>query len=369
MISEIEGVFASLGGELVDPAIVLPAALPLELSGEAIRGRLCIFTDNQSRDMALRPDLTLPLALDQVKAREAGHSGEQAVRYASRAFRLPQSAEEPAEFMQVGYERFGGKSGPDIDAEVYTAVVNASIAGGAERGVTRLGDLAIFDTFVGALGLAKSVEQTLKRAFREDGGINAVLQGTSRSSTRVTDRLKNVSREDAESLVQEMLSMAGIEVVGSRTLNEVVTRLVEQSNDGRVADIPEDLRVVLAKLVDVDVPVETTAETLSRLARDAGLSDVDDALDALARRIELITAKDTRFVKQARFSVTFGRRFTYYDGFVFEIADPDGDLSKPYGAGGRYDKLLSKLSAGNIDEPAIGGVVRPDRLPVTGADQ
>ena len=54
---------AALGGEFIDPPMVLPAAVPLELSGEAVRSRICTFVDGHAQEWALRPDLTLPVAI------------------------------------------------------------------------------------------------------------------------------------------------------------------------------------------------------------------------------------------------------------------------------------------------------------------
>ena len=83
-------VFARLGGDLVDPPTLMPAALPLELSGEAVRARLCVFANGDGYEQALRPDLTLPVAQAEADARAAGTTtGETVARYAARAFRLP----------------------------------------------------------------------------------------------------------------------------------------------------------------------------------------------------------------------------------------------------------------------------------------
>jgi ATP phosphoribosyltransferase regulatory subunit len=54
------------------PDYVLPADIPLELSGEAVRARLCVFTDNRGAEMAMRPDLTLPVAQREAARLEGG---------------------------------------------------------------------------------------------------------------------------------------------------------------------------------------------------------------------------------------------------------------------------------------------------------
>ena len=54
--------FEASGAEPVNPAYILPSDIPLELSGEAVRARLCVFTDHRGNEMVMRPDLTLPVA-------------------------------------------------------------------------------------------------------------------------------------------------------------------------------------------------------------------------------------------------------------------------------------------------------------------
>ncbi|MEM9667391.1 MAG: ATP phosphoribosyltransferase regulatory subunit [Pseudomonadota bacterium] len=367
MIADIQSVFARLGGNLVDPPMVMSATLPLELSGEAIRSRLCIFTDNHNRDVALRPDLTLPLAVEEVAARKNGRSGEYTARYVSRAFRQPLTPDQPAEFIQIGCERYGYPSNPEIDAEIYTAVAQGALAGGAVAGVTHFGDLAVFDAFLNALELSSSVARTIGRAFREEGGIDAILSGEKRETNAFAKRLKDVPADDANRLVSETMDMAGIRLVGTRSLDEVVERLVEQVKDGDASSLTDEAKAMLSSLVKIDVAAEVAPEALLKTANQFGVTGIDDALEALSVRLEKIKQVAPEFLGDTRFAVSFGRRFTYYDGFVFQISDPGADLSRPFGAGGRYDELLSRISGGEVDSSAIGGVVRPDRLPVKGS--
>ena len=63
-----------------------------------------------------------------------------------------------------------------------------------------------------------------------------------------------------------------------------------------------------------------------------------------------------------RFRSGFGRRFTYYDGFLFETLAPNLTDRQPIASGGRYDGLIAGLSNGKAEATAIGGVVRPDRV-------
>jgi ATP phosphoribosyltransferase regulatory subunit len=56
----------------------------------------------------------------------------------------------------------------------------------------------------------------------------------------------------------------------------------------------------------------------------------------------------------------FGRPFSYYDGFLFEVRSAALSADEAVAAGGRYDGLLARLQA-ERGAPAIGCMVRPYR--------
>jgi histidyl-tRNA synthetase len=76
-------------------------------------------------------------------------------------------------------------------------------------------------------------------------------------------------------------------------------------------------------------------------AEARGLQDITD--DLRARGLD-------RFVQ---LDLTVVRGLAYYTGFVFEVFDR-GKKERALAGGGRYDKLLSLMSDGRIDLPALG---------------
>jgi ATP phosphoribosyltransferase regulatory subunit len=64
------------------------------------------------------------------------------------------------------------------------------------------------------------------------------------------------------------------------------------------------------------------------------------------------------------FDAGFGRVFSYYDGFLFEVISPPVGWDAPLAAGGRYDGLLGRLSG--VAASAVGCMVRPARAWVGG---
>lgn len=360
-MSAPQDIFARLGGELCDPPIVMPANQPLELSGEAVRARLCVFVGESGEECALRPDLTLPLAIAQA---EAGVSGETVKRYAARAFRLPAVASDPVEFTQVGFERYGAPSTAETDAETFALVCEAAASSEVTESETRMGDLAVFPAFVDALDLAPGLADALKRAFRQVGGVSALLKAKPKQAPHgLAARLKGASPAEAKAIVADIFALSGIQPQGTRSIDEIVEGLLAQAADAEYGGAPDLARQTLESVMAVDCAPEQAADALLAIARQAGIDGVEPVLTRLDARVARMREAAPAFMQAARFGTPFGRRFNYYDGFLFELFRP-GESSgrRPFGAGGRYDTLLSKLSNGAVDASAIGGVVRPDRL-------
>jgi ATP phosphoribosyltransferase regulatory subunit len=361
--------FERLGGALVDPDMVLPAALPLDLCGESVRARLCVFADHQNQDLALRPDLTLPVALEEIKLRESGSvKGEHVQRYHARAFRQA-VADEPMEFIQTGFERFGAPTRPEIDAEVFGLVSDAAIGAGVHIGVARFGDLGILPGIIELLDLSDATKAGLRRAFREEGGVRAFLDRSDRASNLFVYELQSLDRGAVEAKIAEKFKAESITHFSDRTTAEIVTRLMEQAEEiesGNVSDLASE---TLEAVLELQCKPSDAANRLRTIAQRADIeTGLSPLLDGLEERHALISQQAPEFLEGAMFSPAFGRRFTYYDGFVFEIGELGERRSSPFGAGGRYDALLTDLSHGSVSATAIGGVVRPDRLALARAN-
>ena len=364
---------AETGGDVIEPPILIEAKVPLELSGEAVRSRICTFVDQNGKEWALRPDLTLVVAQSEVAARASGPKGETVRRYCGPIFRLPSAAGEPVEYDQVGLEKFGAPRSVDEDVWLFTTLTNASGACGVESGHARFGDLSIFPAFVDALNVPADTAAGLKRAFRQAGGVRAYLDGQGQIQSGLSRRLSGMPRQDIAAFVDDIFAMTNVRPVGERRADEIVERLYERAKSAAGPSLTDEQGGVLDRLLSLDVAFSEAPDALATLASEAALSGLDAKLERFRQRTEqVMNEASSSFTKNARFATQFGRRFTYYDGFVFEVAakDAEGGLKPPFLAGGRYDSLLADLSGGAVSETALGGILIPHRLPgQSGADQ
>jgi len=346
---------ARVSGVKAEPKTLLPAEVILELSGEAVRSRLCTFTDASGQEHCLRPDLTTPIA-QMVATREMP-----VARYhgAGPVYRLPpRGSDDPVEHLQIGFEWFGNMSSPAEDAEAVAVALEAAQAGGVTGAKVRFGDVAIYQALLNALPLSPQWRDRLRRAFSRRKGPRELLEASLRHPD-MSDAARQIgclNDDDAARAVAAELAALGVDPV-ARTIEDIARRLREKATDPP----PEaGISSVLASYLDLSMPGAEAAEGLRQFARESGL-ELDAALDDFSARMALIAKLRPPFWADAVFGAEAGRRFEYYDGFVFDLARP-GASDRPILSGGRYDGLIARLSAGAVEASGIGAAIRADRL-------
>lgn len=351
--------FESIGGDWIDPPMLMPASIPLELSGEAVRSRLLTSSDAPGEELALRPDLTLAVVRHHI---EAGASGPVSYRYLGKAFRQPVREGETAEFYQTGFECFGHDNRFEQDITAISAICHDVREAGLEKGQLFVGDISLFNAFVKALDLSPFWSAQLRRAFRRREGIQQLLnQKAEAPRSALAMILAELPEDQAGALLDEVLSFSGGQVIGGRTRDDILGRLQHQAEAVRVGPLDARARKVLGELIHVEGRPEDVLKSLTMLAQGHQLK-LDEALSKTAELYTRLSQNGAPFWDGAHVSIQFGRRFDYYDGLVFELQHTSLGPKRPIANGGRYDDLVRRLSQGESNTPAIGAVIRPDRL-------
>src|SRR6478735_5247562 len=359
--------FERAGYVRVTPAILQPAEPFLDLSGEDIRKRMYLTTDPQGRELCLRPDLTIPVSRDYLASPVAG--APKALCYLGPVFR--HRAEGAAEFLQAGIESFGRPDKAAADAEMLALGLDATAHYGLGAPDIRMGDVALFCALVAALDLAPAWKRRLIKDFNHKTSLAQDLDrltiGASHARSEYQGVLTALAGSDpkgAHALVTDLLSIAGINAVGGRSIGEIADRFLEQSALGASARLPRDVRGLIERFLAIAGNPDEAAAALRALADDAKMtSTLAPALDQFESRTGFLEARGVD-VKRLRFSTAFGRGLDYYTGLVFELTDPKrtGD---PLVAGGRYDELLARLGA-TAPIPAVGFAIWIERFAVYG---
>ena len=351
----------------VAPALLQPAEPFLDLSGEDIRRRMYLTTAPDGSEFCLRPDLTIPVSRDYLASSAAGNPAGYC--YLGPVFRHRTDA--PAEFLQAGIESFGRSDKAAADAEMLSLGLEATAHYGLTLPDIQIGDVALFAGLIAGLDLPPAWKRRLIKDFNRKTNLaqdlDRLVLGCNNARPEYQGVLAALAGSDpkgAHALITDLLSIAGINAVGGRSIGEIAGRFLEQSALGASAKLPRDVRGLIERFLAIQGNPDEAAAALRALARDAKMAPaLEPALDHFETRTGFLEARGVD-VKRVRFSTAFGRGFDYYTGMVFELTDPQrtGD---PLVAGGRYDDLLTRLGA---PEPiaAVGFAVWIERLAVYG---
>jgi len=336
----------------VQPPILQPADAFLELSGEALRRRLFLTTDADGRELCLRPDLTIPACRMHI---ENNAPVPASYCYLGRVFR-DRGGDGLGEYLQAGIESLGREDLEAADAECLALALESARHFGVERPAIRMGDVGLFEAFVGALSISPAWRRRLLKDFNRTGTLAADLSnlktttGAPSPHAGMLAALEGSDPASARAFVADLLSIAGITNVGGRTVGEIAERFLEQASLG-AEGLSENARAALARYLSIEGDPDTALAELRQLAKDSNL-DLSAALARLEQRIGFMAADGVN-LKSVRFATAYGRALDYYTGMVFELCDPSAHVKWPLVAGGRYDKLMTLLGS-RTPVPAVG---------------
>jgi ATP phosphoribosyltransferase regulatory subunit len=361
VLGAVRAPFAALGATAIDPPVIQPLNLILDLSGEAMRERLILVQADNGSEGALRPDFTIPAARLHI---ESGGAGGRYF-YEGKAFRAaPRGREAYEEFLQIGLEAFETQAAPEGDAEIAGLAWRAAAAGGRNDLTLHLGDVGLFAAFVDTLELAQPLAARIRRAFASPRRLHALLGGVAAApvaapnGNALSHLIAGLPEAEAAAVLEDLWSLAGIEPAGGRSAAEIVHRLAERAAVANAPSLtPEQAALIGRFLAIADAPA-AALDAVARLAGPGGRK-LETALKDWSRRLSALADQGAP-VNAMRLATAFGRDFGYYDGVLFEVRSAALGEHRPVAAGGRYDSLFGRLGA-SLACGAVGCMVRPGR--------
>jgi ATP phosphoribosyltransferase regulatory subunit len=354
-------VFAARGYERAEPSVLQSADIFLDRSGEEIRHRTFAFTDPSGNDLCLRPDITIPISRMQLSS-NANYPAR--LCYNGLVFRhQPAEPERPTQFWQAGAELLGLEDRAAAETEILSLAVEALHAAGLNAFTVKLGDLALFSSFIDALAVPPQWRNRLKRHFWRADYFDKLLQQLSGNATsdaqRLLAHLGTLAPAEAHSAFEGLMDLLGIAPQGGRMREEIVERLMERAADAAALSLDPKLASSIARLLAVSGPAEESLNQIRALTKEAGVA-LDAPLAAMEQRLRMLNELGVES-DRVSFAARFGRNMEYYTGFVFELWSCDAEGTVQIAGGGRYDSLLEQLGAGRAI-PAIGVAIRTERL-------
>lgn len=250
-------------------------------AGASLEGTAFRMVDLDGSLLALRPEMTLPIAR-LAASRLSGEPGPHRLRYAADVYREQASLRgDSRQFTQLGVELLG-VNGPASDAEVICVLVDALAAAG-------LGDFTV------GIGTVAVLRALIEAAGADSAWANALLAAA---------HSRNLVAFDA--LAASLAVSAGV---------------------------GEALRTV--------VRIAGGREAIAECRMAVGAVGCADALDSLDATWEILEAAGAAGPVRVDFGIL--RSFDYYTGLIVEAYAPG--LGVPLGGGGRYDDVLAAFSA------------------------
>jgi ATP phosphoribosyltransferase regulatory subunit len=351
--ASLRALFADAGYVFVEPPILHDASVFVEVAGEDLRRRMFLTTDAGGRELALRPEYTVPVCLHHLATGPADRRADYG--YVGRVFRQRTSGR--SEFLQAGVESLGRADAPEADADVLALAFAAANELEMTGAKVTIGDTQLFAAVVGALDLGAPWRLRLRRAFGDRSRLRSLL-----ASARGTSRAKAVRSNVAmlRDQVTEMLSETGLAVIGARTADEIAERFLDK--EMLAEGISDHAVAALEEFLAIAGPPSPALAELRAFAQHTRLAIT--AIDQFARRTEAL-ARHGIEVDRLTFAADFGRRLDYYTGFVFEFRRGDSRTSGAAIGGGRYDGLMAIIDPGRPAGslvPAVGFAISLDRV-------
>jgi ATP phosphoribosyltransferase regulatory subunit len=347
--------FEREGYARIEPPVLQPADLFIDLSGEDIRRRMFVTQDASGAELCLRPEYTIPVCLQHLSRHGARPSG---YSYGGPVFRMRPG--ESGEFLQAGIESIGRPDAAAADAEILGLALEGLEEIGGLVPFVKLGDMGLLHALIDALGVAPAAKRRVIRAIVSGQGL-ASLSETDGPATQehagLLAAIEGQAPQAAKAFVEDILSIAGIATVGGRSAGEIAERFLARAANR--TGLSDEAREVLERYLTIQGDPDQAADAVRVLARDAGL-DLNAAVGLFEERTGFMAARGLD-VGSFSFAATFARNLDYYTGFIFEVQDTRRSDGKPVVGGGRYDRLLEHLgSEGPI--PAVGCSFWLDRI-------
>ena len=347
--------FVANGFTPLDTPMLQPAAPFINRMGGEMQRRLYTFNDPAGEQLCLRPDLTIPTALDYINQKR---TGEARYCYQGTAFRYqPRGSGKPEEFTQLGLEIIGGTD-PRQDTEtilrlIFEQITNAGLnkPGMIEIHIT---DYEFFTHFLDALDLLENTKAKIRRHIDSAENLEDFERLLAEDSARAKLARASISYLESHHIEPE-------QVIAGRSSAEINQRMSERNTDAEDIAIPDDKRdellEFLKSLHDSQFR-EKHSNKFLELENWSGTRIIELILNVVNPALNGADGLSHDTVQPRS---VIGQKLAYYTEFSFEIRATALSTNNVIATGGRYDDLLQSLGA-DAPTPAIGGAIALERL-------
>ncbi len=353
---------AEFGGSWRELPILMPAETILEMAGETLRPRLYFTQSPDGRELCLRPDLTIPAALQYIENDDAI---SQKYLCSGKVFRADGTGNINAhEINQLGIEYFGDEDLLNAEFSVLKSVYEAC------KGVS---DAPFYFEFSDASLISKIIQSAnidkVWKGYLLDvaGEINELLMRLDfavltekPAPSALAKSMIEIWENEAIASVDEILGIAKLKTHNSRNAKDIALRMRQKAKRALAPPLNTEFAETLKAIINVKNRPLTAISQITRLGEKIGV-DLGDWEKSQSEKFAKLFQIGREIDENGVFVGAKAGRFEYYDGFTFDIHFTEC-ADRPFVSGGRYDGLVSVLSNGIKTSRAIGAVIRAKRI-------
>ena len=363
-VASLKSFLSEAGYGPIDTPLLEDTELFVRKSGGELTSRLYTFTEPGGRRVSLRPEFTSSVIRYFIN--EVGPDATPfRCHYSGPVFRYePGDASNLRQFTQVGAELVG-TAGTEADAEMLAVAWNGLRQIGLEGHRLRIGHLGSIHDLLDRYALSELAKlfaigrlQELKDGSLDAAGLRqraegvGLLSGSNGATLRAAE--SEGIDEAAVGFIKEALSASMPSSLGSRTAEEIITRMLRKARRPDDGAIFEEAVEAVSRLVQLEGAPDHVIEAANRVVEGVAGHDHFKPLESL------VEALNRKGIGESDLVLDMGmvRGIAYYTGAIFEITAGDG---RSLGGGGRYDGLVRALG-GDEDVPALGFAYSMDRV-------
>ena len=331
----------SKGFKYIDLPSVIEANHIVQRSGENFRKFIFSFTDQNGRELCLRPDLTITSCLRYL---ENNLKGKEKIFYSGQAYRKSQNKKDSIIRNQIGFEILGSKDEKNDDKEIINTSLKSLQNIKYSSGTLTIGNVEIFNLLISKLDIPKRWKLRLARHFWREEYFNDLLKRLETNSD-VDPTIVEIDKKRYVKMLKEDLS----NIVAGRTINEILKRFDQKIKDPRRASKGKNVSKIIKDFLKIKCPINKAAIELNKFFKK---NKINLAVDQKYFPISNNKVSKLNVV----FSASFGRQLEYYTGMVFKIDIKSKNTLKNIINGGRYDGLISDLGS-KKQTPAVGAAL------------
>src|SRR5262249_40165080 len=143
------------------------------------------------------------------------------------------------------------------DAETLILADNAIARTGLKNVDVTVGDLGLFAGLLDALGLTPQWAERLRRHVWRPSYMSDLLRrltGDAAAGNAFLAHVGALPPDEARAVLRDALSLGGIKHVGTRTIEEITDRFLEQAADASSARLPRATADFIANFLAIKVP-------------------------------------------------------------------------------------------------------------------